>query len=82
MQVLIEMPKIEPLAQNYPKDGYLDSARVPLAPWGNPYIYHSPGVNGGEYSIESYGADGVKGGEGKNADIQSWQREKADEACK
>jgi general secretion pathway protein G len=65
LQVLVEMPKLEPLAQNYPKGGYLDSPNIPLDPWGNPYIYHSPGVNGEKYSIESYGADGVKGGEGK-----------------
>jgi len=39
-------------------------------PWGNPYIYQTPGPNGKDgYLIESYGADGVQGGDGDNADI-------------
>jgi len=40
--------------------------RVPLDPWGHPYVYQS---DGNEYLLKSYGADGVEGGEGKNADI-------------
>jgi general secretion pathway protein G len=39
-------------------------------PWGNPYIYSTPGPNGHDgYVVESYGADGAPGGEGDNADI-------------
>jgi len=39
-------------------------------PWGNPYVYQTPGPNGHDgYLIESYGADGAAGGEGENADI-------------
>ncbi len=39
-------------------------------PWGNPYIYQTPGPNGHDgYLVESYGADGVSGGDGDNADI-------------
>jgi general secretion pathway protein G len=45
---------------------------LPNDPWGNPYIYRSPGRNGG-YEIISYGADGVDGGEGENGDIYSWK---------
>lgn len=45
---------------------------IPADPWGNPYVYRSPGRNGG-YEIISYGADGVEGGEGENEDINSWQ---------
>jgi general secretion pathway protein G len=48
---------------------------VPNDPWGNPYIYRSPGRNGG-YEVVSYGADGVEGGTGDNADINSWENEK------
>jgi general secretion pathway protein G len=40
--------------------------RIPLDPWGHPYVYQS---DGNEYLLKSYGADGVEGGEGKNADI-------------
>lgn len=41
-------------------------------PWGRAYNYEYPGQHG-EYDIYSYGADGQPGGEGKNADINSWE---------
>lgn len=44
-------------------------------PWGNAYAYRAPGRSGG-YEIISYGADGREGGEGENADINSWQAAK------
>lgn len=44
----------------------------PIDPWGNPYTYRSPGRNGG-YEIVAYGADGKEGGEGENADVDSWE---------
>jgi len=46
--------------------------RVPLDPWGNPYIYRVPGEHGLPYGIISYGEDGRPGGEGFAADISSW----------
>lgn len=48
---------------------------IPADPWGNPYVYRSPGRNGG-YEIISYGADGKEGGEGEHADINSWEAHK------
>jgi general secretion pathway protein G len=45
---------------------------IPLDPWGNPYVYRSPGQHG-DYDLLSYGADGREGGEGENADIVSWR---------
>ena len=45
---------------------------LPADPWGQPYVYRAPGRSGG-YEIISYGADGREGGEGENADINSWQ---------
>lgn len=48
---------------------------IPVDPWGNAYIYRSPGRNGG-YEILSYGADGKEGGEGDNQDITSWEAQK------
>lgn len=48
---------------------------VPTDPWNHPYIYRSPGRNGG-YEIVSYGADGRQGGTGENADIDSWDNKK------
>ncbi len=41
-------------------------------PWGQPYRYSVPGEHG-DFDIESLGADRQRGGEGKNADINSWQ---------
>ena len=45
---------------------------VPKDPWGNDYKYKVPGENGLPYGIYSYGKDGLEGGEGKDADITSW----------
>lgn len=56
-----------PTGGNDPKDWggpYIE--RIPADPWGHPYVYQS---DGNEYLLKSYGADGVEGGEGKNADI-------------
>jgi general secretion pathway protein G len=44
---------------------------MPKDAWGRPYLYLSPGLHG-EVDISSLGADGQPGGEGVNADIQSW----------
>ena len=45
---------------------------VPKDPWGNNYVYTSPGEHG-EYDLVSYGADSVEGGENINRDIVSWK---------
>jgi len=45
---------------------------VPKDPWGNPFIYHSPGEHG-EYDLISYGADNAEGGENNDMDIVSWK---------
>ena len=41
-------------------------------PWGREYEYVFPGEHG-EFDIFSLGADGQPGGDGKNADINSWE---------
>ena len=46
--------------------------KMPSDPWQRPYQYANPGVQG-EIDVFSYGADGQPGGEGKDADIGSWQ---------
>lgn len=45
---------------------------IPKDPWGNDYIYRTPGRNGA-YEIISYGEDGAEGGDGENKDINSWE---------
>ncbi len=48
---------------------FLDPPKVPLDPWGNPYVYTKEGNS--SFKIVSYGADGAPGGSGVNADITS-----------
>ena len=72
IEALIKIPDVGRIPKNYRKDGYLD--RLPKDPWGNPYVYVSPGTNR-DYEISSYGADGAQGGEGEDADINSWDAE-------
>lgn len=45
---------------------------VPPDPWKHPYVYRSPGEHG-DYDLSSLGADGQVGGEGENADVNSWE---------
>ncbi len=71
LQALVTKPATGQIPKNYRDGGYLESKTVPKDPWGNDYVYISPGEHG-DYDLYSYGADGVKGGEGKDADIESW----------
>jgi general secretion pathway protein G len=52
---------------------YLKGGVVPVDPWGNAYVYRSPGERGA-YDIVSYGMDGQQGGTGTAADIVSGAR--------
>ena len=49
---------------------YLEKA-VPPDPWGQPYLYVSPGEHG-DFDISSTGRDGRPGGEGLDADVSNW----------
>ena len=68
LQALIAKPTTGPQPLNWKP--YLE--KLPNDPWGRPYQYLSPGVKG-EVDVMSFGADGQSGGEGKDADIGSWQ---------
>lgn len=74
LQALVEPPSTGELAKSWREGGYLEKGKVPNDPWGNPYIYLSPGAHG-DFDIISYGADGISGGEGKNEDINNWDLE-------
>ena len=74
LEALVEQPETEPIPKKWRKGGYLEKGKVPGDPWGNEFIYLSPGVHG-DFDIISYGADGVTGGEDKNKDITSWETE-------
>jgi general secretion pathway protein G len=68
LQALRTKPTTAPLPPNW--KSYLD--QLPNDPWGQPYVYLNPGIKA-EVDVMSFGADGQAGGEGKNADIGSWQ---------
>ena len=67
LQALLTKPTEGPIPSNWKH--YLD--KLPNDPWGRPYQYLNPGVHS-EVDVLSFGADGQPGGEGKNADIGSW----------
>ena len=68
LQALLTRPTAGPAAPNWKP--YVE--KLPKDPWGQPYQYLNPGVKG-EIDVFSFGADGQPGGEGKNADVGSWQ---------
>ena len=49
-------------------------ARLSNDPWGNPYLYLSPGLHG-DMDVYTLGADGLQGGTGINADVGHWNVE-------
>lgn len=71
LEALVSKPSVGREAPNFREGGYLEKQEIPNDPWGNRYVYVSPGLHG-DYDVMSYGADGVEGGEGVDADITSW----------
>jgi general secretion pathway protein G len=69
LQALVTNPGLK----GYSSDGYLE--RAPMDPWGNKYLYISPGVHSKDYDLKSCGKDGEEGGTGEDADIESWNLE-------
>jgi general secretion pathway protein G len=74
LQALVEKPESGIVPNKWRDGGYLDKNKVPKDPWGNDFVYLSPGVHG-DFDIISYGSDGVPGGEGQNMDINNWEIE-------
>ena len=68
LAALVVKPTTSPVPPNWKP--YLE--KLPNDPWNNPYRYLNPGIQG-EIDVLSFGADGQAGGEGKNADVGSWQ---------
>jgi general secretion pathway protein G len=68
LEALVNRPTAGPAPANWKK--YVD--KLPADPWGRPYQYANPGVKG-EIDVFTLGYDGQPGGEGKDADIGSWQ---------
>ena len=68
LDALINKPAGGKECKRYQPGGYLNDGKIPLDPWDNEYIYESDGKT---YKIKSFGADGIEGGEGFDADIES-----------
>ena len=69
LEALVSAPSGSPEAKNWKQGGYVGS--LPKDPWGEDYLYLSPGIQG-EIDVFTYGADGRSGGEGMAADIGNW----------
>jgi general secretion pathway protein G len=74
LKALVEAPTAGNLPKNWRQGGYLEKGKVPKDPWGNEFVYVSPGSHG-DFDLSSLGADGEPGGEGKNKDINNWEIE-------
>ena len=68
LDALVRQPTVGPPPPNWKP--YLE--KLPNDPWGHPYQYVNPGVKG-EIDVYSLGANGQPGGDGKDADVGSWQ---------
>jgi len=69
LEALIEEPTSGEIPPNWKEGGYLSKKRAPVDPWGNPYVYISPGIRNEDFDLYSLGKDGEEGGEGYDADI-------------
>lgn len=52
----------------------LDLDHCPRDPWDREYLYEPPAPGTNRFRVLSYGADGVPGGEGEDADIENEPR--------
>jgi general secretion pathway protein G len=68
LQALVTRPGTQPVPNNWKQN----LERLPMDPWGKPYQYLNPGLQG-EIDVFSFGADGQAGGQGSDSDIGSWQ---------
>ena len=71
LQALVTRP-VDPNIRNWKEGGYIDGMKKD--PWGNDYLYISPGTRG-EFDLYTLGADGQPDGEGPDADIGNWNIE-------
>ncbi len=73
MEALLAAPSLDPLPKKW-KGPYLKKKKGLKDPWGNPYVYRSPGLyNAQDYDLLSFGPDGKEGG---TDDINNWEDEK------
>jgi general secretion pathway protein G len=64
LEALIEKPSGYPEPRRWNADGYLK--KLPIDPWGEPYLYFSESR---QVEVYSLGSDRREGGEGVDADL-------------
>lgn len=74
LQALVEPPTTGKLPPKWRTGGYMEKGKLPLDPWGNEFIYLSPGLNS-DFDLSAYGNDGESGGEGDAKDVNNWEIE-------
>jgi general secretion pathway protein G len=74
LHALVEAPAAGNLPKNWRQGGYLEKGKVPKDPWGNDFVYVSPGSHG-DFDLSCLGKDGEPGGEGVDKDINNWELE-------
>ena len=68
LKALVVKPTNSPVPENW-AGSYLKKKKIPKDPWGNAYVYASPGAHDTEsYDLSSLGADGVE----SQDDIVNW----------
>ncbi|RJR42021.1 MAG: type II secretion system protein GspG [Desulfobacteraceae bacterium] len=72
LKSLISKPAVGRNASRWREGGYLEKGVLPQDPWGNDYLYMSPGIHNADFDLWSYGADGQEGGEGEDQDVVNW----------
>src|SRR5262245_44963815 len=55
LEALVHRPERPPVPRNWNPNGYLE--RLPVDPWGTPYVYVCDGTR---FELKSLGADGVE----------------------
>ncbi len=73
LSALVEKPETGEIPENWKEGGYLAKGKIPVDPWGTPYVYISPGIYNTDYDLYSLGKDGEEGGEDYDADITNWE---------
>jgi general secretion pathway protein G len=67
LSALLAQPSLSPVPQKW-RGPYLKKKSI-IDPWGNSYIYRSPGTHNNDYDLSSSGPDGI---EGTSDDINNW----------
>jgi general secretion pathway protein G len=73
LEVLVVKPTDEAAAARW-RGPYIEDPELLIDAWGAPLHYVSPVSGDAPYHLWSSGADRAEGGEGADADIESWDR--------